>query len=236
MTRSWKNRTHSSNRIPTRPRFRPSRRRRFRAVSCSSTSRRCAPSSCAAARGRASTSKTAPLPHKAERVAMEEVRRGLVYYDVPPPKPRGRKRRSMNAADDSAARRRRRFRASASSTVFVLALFIGFCVVVGFTKTKKTAGGTRWSSRASTSGSAISRWSTCRARAAAAAAPADQLRSRFGTARTPSDSASSDRCDGGHLRRRASWRRRCAVTADTVRSSPDLGLTRHSPAASAVPG
>jgi DNA-directed RNA polymerase omega subunit len=29
----------------------------------------------------------AQLPHKAERVAMEEVRRGLVYYDVPPPKP-----------------------------------------------------------------------------------------------------------------------------------------------------
>jgi DNA-directed RNA polymerase omega subunit len=27
------------------------------------------------------------LPHKAERVAMEEVKRGLVYYDVPPPKP-----------------------------------------------------------------------------------------------------------------------------------------------------
>jgi len=26
-----------------------------------------------------------PLPHKAERVAMEEVRRGLVYYDVPDP-------------------------------------------------------------------------------------------------------------------------------------------------------
>jgi DNA-directed RNA polymerase subunit K/omega len=26
------------------------------------------------------------VPHKAERVAMEEVRRGLVYYDVPPPK------------------------------------------------------------------------------------------------------------------------------------------------------
>lgn len=24
-----------------------------------------------------------PVPHKAERVAMEEVRRGLVYYDVP---------------------------------------------------------------------------------------------------------------------------------------------------------
>ena len=27
-----------------------------------------------------------PLPHKAERVAMEEVRRGLVYYNVPDPK------------------------------------------------------------------------------------------------------------------------------------------------------
>ena len=26
------------------------------------------------------------LPHKAERVAMEEVRRGLVYYDIPDPK------------------------------------------------------------------------------------------------------------------------------------------------------
>ena len=30
----------------------------------------------------------------------------------------------------------------ASSTVFVLVLFIGFCVAFGFTKTKKTAGGT----------------------------------------------------------------------------------------------
>jgi hypothetical protein len=29
----------------------------------------------------------------------------------------------------------------ASSTVFVLVLFIGFCVLVGFTKTKRTAGG-----------------------------------------------------------------------------------------------
>ena len=28
-----------------------------------------------------------------------------------------------------------------ASTVFVLVLFIGFCVVVGFTKTMKTAGG-----------------------------------------------------------------------------------------------
>jgi hypothetical protein len=30
----------------------------------------------------------------------------------------------------------------ASSTVFVLVLFIGFCVLVGFTKLKKTSGGT----------------------------------------------------------------------------------------------
>ena len=28
-----------------------------------------------------------------------------------------------------------------ASTVFVLVLFIGFCVLLGFTKTKKTAGG-----------------------------------------------------------------------------------------------
>jgi hypothetical protein len=31
----------------------------------------------------------------------------------------------------------------ASSTVFVLVLFIGFCVVVGFTKLKKTSGDAR---------------------------------------------------------------------------------------------
>ena len=30
----------------------------------------------------------------------------------------------------------------ASSTVFILLLFIGFCVLVGFTKMKKTAGNT----------------------------------------------------------------------------------------------
>ena len=29
-----------------------------------------------------------------------------------------------------------------STTIFVLILFIGFCVVVGFTKLKRTAGGT----------------------------------------------------------------------------------------------
>jgi hypothetical protein len=28
-----------------------------------------------------------PQPHKAERVAMEEVRRRLVHYDLPPAKP-----------------------------------------------------------------------------------------------------------------------------------------------------
>jgi DNA-directed RNA polymerase subunit K/omega len=28
-----------------------------------------------------------PVHHKAERVAMEEVRRGLVHYDIPAPKP-----------------------------------------------------------------------------------------------------------------------------------------------------
>ena len=49
-----------------------------------------------------------------------------------------------------------------ASTVFVLVLFIGFCVVVGFTKTKKTAGGPPRSSRASTSASATSRWPTWR--------------------------------------------------------------------------
>jgi len=30
---------------------------------------------------------TPQVAHKAERVAMEEVRRGLVSYDIPPPKP-----------------------------------------------------------------------------------------------------------------------------------------------------
>lgn len=30
-----------------------------------------------------------------------------------------------------------------SSTLFVLILFIGFCVLIGFTKTKKTAGNAR---------------------------------------------------------------------------------------------
>ena len=32
-----------------------------------------------------------PLAHKAERLAMEEVRRGLVYYDIPDPKAKAAK-------------------------------------------------------------------------------------------------------------------------------------------------
>lgn len=39
------------------------------------------------ARPRLSTEVGAHMPFKAERVAMEEVRQGLVQYDVPPPKP-----------------------------------------------------------------------------------------------------------------------------------------------------
>ena len=36
--------------------------------------------------GDANVAYTRAIPHKAERVAMEEVRRGLVLYDVPPTK------------------------------------------------------------------------------------------------------------------------------------------------------
>lgn len=38
------------------------------------------------ARARIAEDDVVHLPKKAERIAMEEVRRGLVYYDVPPPK------------------------------------------------------------------------------------------------------------------------------------------------------
>ena len=41
------------------------------------------------ARVRFETEHGVVAPHKPERVAMEEVRRGLVLYDVPPPKARG---------------------------------------------------------------------------------------------------------------------------------------------------
>jgi DNA-directed RNA polymerase omega subunit len=37
------------------------------------------------ARPRLRPDELAPLPHKPERVAMEEVRHGLVYYEVPNP-------------------------------------------------------------------------------------------------------------------------------------------------------
>lgn len=36
------------------------------------------------AQSRLSDREGTQIPHKAERVAMEEVRQGLVYYDVPP--------------------------------------------------------------------------------------------------------------------------------------------------------
>ena len=39
------------------------------------------------ARVRISETDVFHLPKKAERIAMEEVRRGLVQYDIPPPKP-----------------------------------------------------------------------------------------------------------------------------------------------------
>lgn len=35
-----------------------------------------------------------PLAHKAERLAMEEVRRGLVYYDIPDPKVRAEQKKA----------------------------------------------------------------------------------------------------------------------------------------------
>lgn len=35
------------------------------------------------ARARFEAEQVLPAPHKPERIAMEEVRRGLVYYDVP---------------------------------------------------------------------------------------------------------------------------------------------------------
>ncbi len=38
------------------------------------------------ARVRFEAEEAMPAPKKAERIAMEEVRRGLVYYDVPPVK------------------------------------------------------------------------------------------------------------------------------------------------------
>jgi len=44
------------------------------------------------ARVRFEADQAVPAPHKPERVAMEEVRRGLVYYDVPKPRVDGAER------------------------------------------------------------------------------------------------------------------------------------------------
>ena len=63
----------------------------------------------------------------------------------------------------------------ASSTVFVLVLFIGFCVLVGFTKTKKTAGGT--ASVIKSLDERISRQPMRYLAPSAPHGPADQLRS-----------------------------------------------------------
>jgi DNA-directed RNA polymerase subunit K/omega len=41
------------------------------------------------ARPRLEGDQIAPIPHKAERLAMEEVRRGLVFYEVPEPRAAG---------------------------------------------------------------------------------------------------------------------------------------------------
>jgi hypothetical protein len=62
-----------------------------------------------------------------------------------------------------------------SSTVFVLALFIGFCVVAGFTKMKKTAGGS--ASVVKSLDERISRQPFVYFAADAPRGPADQLKS-----------------------------------------------------------
>jgi hypothetical protein len=59
------------------------------------------------------------------------------------------------------------------STVFVLILFIGFCVIVGFTKTKKTAGN---SPVVKSLDEAVSRQPVAYLAPTAPRGPADQLR------------------------------------------------------------
>ena len=61
-----------------------------------------------------------------------------------------------------------------SSTVFVLVLFIGFCVVVGFTKTKQTAGN-KWVVKSLDE--AVSREAVAYLPPNAPRGPADQLHS-----------------------------------------------------------
>ncbi len=63
----------------------------------------------------------------------------------------------------------------ASSTVFVLALFIGFCVVFGFTKLKRTAGGS--ASVIKSLDETLSRQPMTYLPPTAPRGPADQLRS-----------------------------------------------------------
>jgi hypothetical protein len=70
----------------------------------------------------------------------------------------------------------------ASSTGFVLALFIGFCVVVGFTKLKKTAGGSAMVIKSLDE--RISRQAMVYLPPSAPRGPADQLKSPELTERT----------------------------------------------------
>ena len=84
-----------------------------------------------------------PLPHKPERVAMEEVRRGLVSVprcrpleDARGRRPRHERRPTIHEPQSIGAAAGHRCPARSSSW----SLFIGFCVLVGFTKTKRTAG------------------------------------------------------------------------------------------------
>ena len=84
-----------------------------------------------------------PLPHKPERVAMEEVRRGLVYYDVPDAETGTPEERRMNAATSCQIGARRAAGPGVEHASSCSSLFIGFCVVVGFTKTEENAPATR---------------------------------------------------------------------------------------------
>jgi hypothetical protein len=65
------------------------------------------------------------------------------------------------------------FQGLGASTVFVLILFIGFCVVVGFTKTKRTAGNARVVKSLE---EAVSRQPVAYLPPTAPRGPADQLR------------------------------------------------------------
>jgi len=68
---------------------------------------------------------------------MEEVKRGLGYYDGPYRESRDEPGHDDDVVQMSSAR----CRDVGASTGVRPRVFIGFCIVVGFTKTKKTAGG-----------------------------------------------------------------------------------------------